>query len=210
MPTYFHFHFHNPAEPQDDINFNGQLVSQRCNFIKTHGSQCKRRCVIGLPCCHSHLPIKYHIQVKPSHIPGANKGLFAYDKTKGANDIVFKGRRDTHYTSVPGQKICPYFGEVLTNAELDQRYGNLTAPYGIQVAQDRYEDAALKRGVGSLINHKPSNQANCEFFKTNNLIELRAKKNIRNGQELYVNYGNDYSLHDDHVTSSTNHSKYHI
>ena len=38
---------------------------------------------------------------------------------------------------------------------MDDRYGNeKTAPYGIQVSAQRYEDAALKRGLGSIINHK--------------------------------------------------------
>ena len=74
---------------------------------------------------------------------------------------------------------------------MDGRYGNeKTAPYGILVSPQRYEDAALKRfgGVGSIINHKSkSSGANCEFVVSKEMrIELRAIKNIRNGDELFV------------------------
>lgn len=68
---------------------------------------------------------------------------------------------------------------------------------------NEYEDAALRRGVGSVINHKPRAQANCEFFVSGDHIELRAVKDIRNGQELYVSYGRDFYLHEPGVAYLT-------
>jgi hypothetical protein len=100
--------------------------------------------------------------------------------------------------------------EVLNNDDMDRRYGDRTAPYGIQINRNRYEDASLVRGVGSIINHKPKAQSNCEFYVStrDNLVYLRAIKIIRNGHELFVNYGKDYHLHEEGVHTATNHSKY--
>jgi len=208
MPTYFHFCYHSADNPHDDINFNAKLESRRCSFIKANGQRCKRKCVIGLPCCHSHLPIQYHVQVRPSRIPGAKKGLFADNRTKGENDIVFMGPKHRRYSVLPGERICPYFGEVLTQPQLEERYGMFTAPYAIKISKDRYEDGAIQRGVGSIINHKPRSQSNCEFFVSQNEIWIRAKKRIRNGEELYVSYGNDYVLHQDGIETTTDNKKY--
>jgi hypothetical protein len=208
MPTYFHFWYHNPVHPDNDIKFNGQLKSMQCDFVKADGHQCRRRCVIGLPCCFSHLPVRYHVIVKPSLIPGAGKGLFAYDKTKGPNDIVFKGERHTTYTRTPGDKICPYYGEIINQHQLQERYGENTAPYGIEISDNRYEDAALERGVGSLLNHKLRASSNCTFsINRNNRIDIRATKNIRNGQELHVSYGNQYQMNEPGVEYKTDHRK---
>ena len=44
-----------------------------------------------------------------------------------------------------GDNICPYNG----NPEL-----HLTATYAVKVNKGKYEDVALKRGVGALVNHK--------------------------------------------------------
>ena len=138
MPTYFHFWYDNPNLPNDEVIFNHQLESQRCSYVMTNNERCKRRCVIGLPCCHSHLPIKYHIEVKTSLIPHSGKGLFVKDKSKAANTVVFR----------LGDNICPYNGELIDQATFDERYGNpelnLTAPYAVKVNKGKYEDAALR------------------------------------------------------------------
>jgi hypothetical protein len=198
MPTYFHFHYHDATNPNKSRVFSHKLDSQRCTFIKANGQQCKRQCVIGLPCCRSHLDLRYHVAVKPSTIPHSGLGLFAHDLYKGDNDIVFKAK----------EKICPYEGEIIDKRELEKRYGEKTAPYGIQIYNDRYEDAATHRGIGSLVNHKSGIQANCEFMISNKFIWIRAKKNIRNGDELFVSYGRRYHLHERGVVSSTNHKKH--
>jgi len=204
MPTYFHFWYQNPRRPDDDIIFNGELESLRCDFVKLDGQRCKRRCVIGLPCCHSHLPIKYHIEIKKSSIDVAGKGLFAKDKSHGDFGIVFK----------KGDKICPYYGELIDRETLDDRYGNdklgLTAPYAVAVHRNQFEDGALRRGVGSLINHKPRGQANCELSNPNknNRISIRALKNIRNGDELFLSYGRSYQMNLPYVHYDTNNRKY--
>jgi len=192
MPTYFHFWYDNPNRPNDEVIFNGQLESHRCSFIMANRQQCKRKCIIGLPCCHSHLPVKYHIEIKNSLIPHSGKGLFGKDKTRPAGAIIFRA----------GDTICPYYGEFINQTTLDRRYGQrqpdnledeLTAPYAVEVRRGQYEDAALKRGVGSLINQKPRRLCNCRLGNPNaqNHVSIKASKNIQNGEEeLYVDYGN--------------------
>jgi hypothetical protein len=209
MPQFFHFWYHDAHHPDQDVVFNGQLQSLQCEFIKKDGERCRRRCVIGLPCCHSHLPIKYHVQVRNSLLVDGGKGLFAYDRTKEPNEIVFKGARTTRHSKVSGDRICPYYGEMLNTEQMDARYKHHTAPYGIEVKSGRFEDGALERGVGSLINHKPRGQANCEFTVSGNpgRVFLRAVKNIRNGEELYVSYGRGYKLNERGVVALTDNRK---
>jgi hypothetical protein len=59
------------------------------------------------------------LKIKQSLIPGAGKGLFVWDTTKPAGEVVF--RRN--------QLVTPYEGEHVTAEELQERYGDFTAPY---------------------------------------------------------------------------------
>ena len=57
-------------------------------------------------------------------------------------------------------------------------------------------DAALRRGIASLANHTIISRTNARLsFNTDKGI-LKASKNIRNGQEILVNYGADYRFQD--------------
>jgi hypothetical protein len=135
----------------------------------------------------------------PSTILQAGKGLFAFDKTKGNNEIVFK----------KGNVICAYGGEFITHAELDDSYGDFTEPYGIEVRANPplYQDCACKRDVGGLANsalRKRDN--NYEFYISTQPIrqvKLRAIKNIKNGTEILIDYGNDYLMHENGVFHTT-------
>lgn len=211
MTWFFHFHYHDPADPEEDVAFDGQVQSMQCTFVKRDGARCRRRCAIGLPCCYVHLPVMYKVRIRPSLIPGAGKGLFAYSPNQGPNDIVFRGPKPSRYTiNKVGDRIVPYMGEKLTPRQADARYGEHTGPYVLLVDRNRVDDGALHRGVGSLLNNKPHSQANCEFVKTQRGVEIYARKNIRNNEELTVNYGKDYHLNEPGVQSSTNTSKYRV
>ena len=187
MPKYFHFH-------TDEITFDAPLITTRCLFIKQNGDQCKISCTIGLPMCRHHLPMAYNVKVKPFEIEGAGNGLFAHDSTKDEDAVIFK----------KGDLIVPYYGEKITEETLNRRYGKSTAPYAIQLYKGYFEDGALERGVGSLLNHSSRNQ-NCRFsISRNNSANIIATKNIKNHKELYVSYGRQYRLHERGVESSTN------
>lgn len=188
---YFHF-----VAP--DTEFHGELDTRRCTHRKANGEQCKNRVQIGLPTCWLHRKFNQHLVVQPSTIPGAGDGVFAVDTSKGDNEIVFK----------PHDRVCYYNGEVISEAELNARYGDSTAPYGIKRKHREYEDGAIQRGIGTLFNHKPRSQANCEL-KTNNQgkVVIMARKNIRNGHEMFVSYGDRYRMAEEGVASSTNRRK---
>ena len=187
MVKYFHFH-----APNKD--WDAQLSSLQCRAANKDGSRCKRRVVIGLPLCFQHTSSVYHLKIKTSTISNAGLGLFAYDTTKADGAVIFKD----------GDKICPYFGEVIDNEELEHRYGEYTAPYGIQIKRNLYEDTAAQRGIGSLINHKIRSRSNCKFSVYRDNISIKATKNIRNNQELFINYGAEYQFNEAGVHTSTN------
>lgn len=189
MVKYFHFHANN-------VILDAQLHSVQCIFIKDNGLQCKKRCQIGISVCWIHLLSEYKLRIKDS--PGLGKGLFA-DNNLGIenNDIVFK----------VNDIICEYEGEVLTEAEVINRYGNLNGPYVMKTSPHMYKDCALHRCVAGLINHKGHSTANSKFISNQgNVIKIRAKKIIRNGQEIKADYGyNNF-----HNNTSTNSRKRHV
>ena len=181
MPQFFHFQ-------APGVQFNAPLQCDRCTYIKANGERCKRNVCIGLDVCSTHLPFKYKVKIGTSLIPNSGKGLFAYQINAPDNAIIFR-KDDT---------ICPYNGEIIDQPTLVNRYGDFTAPYGFQTKQHpaRYEDAATHRGVGSLINHKPGKSTNARLAintRTGKGI-IKAMKTIRQGDELYVNYGNEYVM----------------
>ena len=60
--------------------------------------------------------------------------------------------------------MIEYDGELVDSTTLEERYGDDTAPYGIHINRDRYEDGALHRGVGTLVNQSPTaNRTNARF-----------------------------------------------
>lgn len=182
MPQYFHF-----AAP--DVNFNAPLHCDRCTFIKSNGLRCKKNVCIGLNVCSIHLPYQYKVKIATSLIPNSGKGLFAFDVNAPSEDAVVFQANDT---------ICPYNGQMIDKTTLVNRYGQYTAPYGLQTKKDTYEDAAIYRGVGSLINHKPGQSTNAKLAvnpRTGKGV-IKATKKIRQGQEIYVNYGRDYQMNE--------------
>lgn len=174
-----YFYFHSP-----NTEWDKQLTGHQCEANSINGNRCKRKVVIGLPLCYQHTASIYKLKVKKSNIPNAGMGIFAMDKTKGENDIVFK----------KDKLICPYFGEIIDGEELRRRYGKYLAPYGIKIKNETYMDGALQRGIGSILNHKNNRGSNCKFSNNYKTINIKSIKNIRNGDELFVNYGDEYDM----------------
>ncbi len=166
-----------------NLHFRGQLDCEQCVGRTKKGNQCKRKICIGTGWCGTHLLNEKHLKIQPSTIPNAGKGLYAMDKSKVLNEIVFKA----------GTRLIEYDGELVDSATLEERYGDETAPYGIHINRDRFEDGALHRGVGTLVNQSPrAAMTNARFGVSKNRIVLFTTKNIRNGQEVFVRYGNEY------------------
>jgi SET domain-containing protein len=150
------------------------------------------------------------LKIGPSLIPNVGKGVFARDTKKSGQSIVFK----------PGETIVKYDGQIITNGRRLRRYGDdHTGPYLVELRMDhRYEDAALFRGVGSLINHKAKNRAYSDtdmrqpvnvkmrYTRRNvaaagqprrmiaDRVVIKASRNIRNNEELYTDYGTVYDF----------------
>ena len=183
----------------NQVAFECPINSARCIAHNRNGTRCKRRVCIGTPYCFTHLTTYLHLKIKVSTIPHAGKGLFALDNTKGNNDVVFK----------KGDVICEYGGEFINAHTLNERYGDYTAPYGMQVRANPalYQDCACKRDIGSLANSallKRNN--NAEFYISTQPIrqvKLRAIKNIKNNQEILIDYGDEYLMHEPNTHHTT-------
>ncbi len=193
MPYYFKFR--GGADGNlPPVAFECPLQCTQCEAVKADGTQCRNRSCVATPFCWIHLMRERHLRVRESTIENAGKGLFAVLPNGHPNDIVFR-KHDV---------IIEYAGEVITEAELNQRYGNYTAPYALQ-SKHHIEDAACRRGAGAMVNHATGNRVNV-YFNYNldtEHFELIAKKNIRNGEEIFVNYGKVYRFNEENSQYST-------
>jgi hypothetical protein len=166
-----------------DKAFTCNLMKLRCCALKRDGSRCTRSVVNGLFNCFQHTQSVFSVRVDKSGI-GDFQGLFACDARKPENAILF---RKSDY-------IVPYLGEVLTKQQLDNRYGtgDATAPYAVTAASNgKIYDSACFMGIGAKTNHDKQ-QANTEIHPNGQC--LVAKKGIKNGAEILVDYGDDYDF----------------
>lgn len=184
-----------------------EMECKRCIHQISPGRQCSRRSCFTLPVCWQHLKSVYRLRVgqttltDPQHHRLPFRGLFACDATAAANnEPVFEA----------GDKIVPYVGDRMTQAQLDARYpGEEIAPYAVEtevaysMPQNRYLlDGANLRGVANLANMcRPSNHArsgcnnNAEIKASNvsgKFPNLVAYAPIMDGDEIFVDYGADY------------------
>lgn len=175
------------------------LVSGRCQHETRKGTRCKNRVSFGYPLCSVHNKLKYGVQIKPSTIPGAGKGLFAT-------------------RTVPkGSWLCPYVGEQTTMSCIHKRYpGTMTAPYTMQLPGGIAVDSALVRGIGSLANGKFNADKTVSSLGRHNCVArvrpvgdgipgpwLKTTKTIKGGREIFLWYGEKYALQHNHSTSRT-------
>ena len=134
--------------------------------------------------CKQHLQTDMSLCVKPSTLQGnVGDGLFACN-----GEPVEKNWRKNRIVFHKDRLICEYKGEELTEEEKermeekDEEYG----PYLLKLDNSNIIiDSACLRGVGSFINHKPFTNANTRFSGS----QIYAKKDIRNGSELFISYG---------------------
>jgi hypothetical protein len=191
MPYIFTYY-----NPDNSIRFQHQLATERCIGTSKTNQRCRRLVTIGINQCFQHMS---NLKIKSSMIDNAGKGLFAYNKSRPNDAILFK----------PNDKIVDYLGDRIDNNELNQRYGDHTAPYALKINNNLYIDPATRRGIGSLAN-KPDNnnpnpllrQSNAKFSVNarNHTASLKATKNIRNNQEILTSYGRAYVLQDNYTT----------
>lgn len=182
MPYVFQY-----AKDTGEEVFRCNLTCARCSVELKNGNRCARTVCIGLPLCWQHLLTskndKHGMKIKHSAISGL--GLFAWSKN-GGHDVVYKA----------GDTITTYDGERLTQAELDQRYGDDTAPYAFGTGNGII-DAACKRGAGSVANGarhgvRPNARYASRMEGGVRIVRVKATKTIKHGQEIVCDYRKDY------------------
>lgn len=164
------------AAPETD--FTCKLECCRCAADTKTGGRCRRRTKKQLPYCYEHARSLLHVDIRPSTIPGAGLGLFALKEFK-KDDL-----------------IAPYKGEIITKAQMDERYGDGLAKYALQINKNTYIDSACQRGTASFINTNPrKNNARFSVYSGRSGYppgaSVRATKTIPEGAEIFVDYGPD-------------------
>ena len=189
MPLAYSFQARNGSHA-----FRCPLQCQRCDGRTKTGTPCRKRVCVGTPLCWQHLLASKNLRIKPS-VNGPGKGLFAQLPGRG------EGRR---LVFGPNAYICEYGGERITKTNLNARYGDYTAPYALFVRGPRgghYLNAACKRGVGAMANHAEAARANAKLSQARRGA-LVATKPIYNGDEILVDYGDEYGF-DEPVVNRT-------
>lgn len=178
------FHFEAPARGRFGAkNWTKELKCGQCTAVNEDGIRCSRRVCVGKTMCWQHSRIKLHLKVDKSKIPNAGKGLFAIRTQK--KGLTAEQLRKPVFKK--GENIVKYRGEEVSKNQLDQRYGDWTAPYALQIGNGGpIVDAALDRGIAAMANHKPKSRANAKLSETG---YIKAKKPILDGAEIYVTYG---------------------
>ena len=172
--------------------FKCNLQCYRCAAQTGRGAQCTRKVCIGLPYCAQHMRSMLSLEIRPSDIPGAGLGVFAIRRIAKASKLVFH----------EGDEIAEYFGECLTTQEHSKRYGSEQYGLGVYSYDDdagNTIDASCARSVASMINSHP-NHHNCEAEILTDekgpggchIIRIVATEDIKDGEELLLNYGERY------------------
>jgi len=176
---------------QQDAEFSCNLRKMKCCAKSSNGSPCSRVVVRGLFLCWQHTLSIYKVRMDATTLPDPTNpgrtlkmnGLFACADIK------------------KGQIIIPYFGEQLTQNQVEARYpGNNTAPYGVSVhgggtKNIKVVDAACFQGMAGLANRGKSsgpaalkNNARLQNTSTS-FPRLVATKRIKAGSEIFASYG---------------------
>ena len=143
-----------------------------------------------LPYCAQHTKTELGLVVKPSRIAGAGLGLFtAMDQEFQTDDLI---------AEVHGQRV--------TQAELDRRYGDFTAPYGVALSKTVFEDGATARYVGHFANTQVNpagtrsvqsgTNAKISHNVAKRTVFLKATKRIPPDTEILVYYGKQYQFNE--------------
>lgn len=174
-------------DDQGTVRYQCDVQCQQCEAATKSGTRCKNKTCFSLPYCSLHVQTEYGIVIKDSTIPGAGKGIFALKQFK-KNDI-----------------ICPIWGMEKSAKQLDKEYGEGTAPYAIGLTKTKVIDGACHRYIGQLANTQLRADGQSSLAKSNAVyvashrsrpykLFIQASKKIKEGDEIFVYYGEDYSI----------------
>ena len=195
MPNRFEY-----SSPIDERpRFECTLIRVRCHHIRSNGDRCRRVQSTGVGLCSHHLQTDQFLKISTSTVHNAGRGLFACDNTRMEGAIVFAYDRMQNY----GDFITEYTGQILSEVATDSRYGrNHTVPYGVRLNSRSNIDAACLRGVGSFANHNGGKHTNARLISDGKRVYMEATKPIRNGSEIFIDYGKEYHIQQEGINYS--------
>ena len=162
-----------------------------CIAITKAGTRCKRNTCVRYPYCFQHLRLISGLELKKSEIHDAGLGLFA------SRDFPIKTNRTKDPT------ITYYSSKSITQQPSPD------SAYVLEVNKNQYLDSKdpsnfAGRYINSFKNHPhiSKRQANVRFTQGQSIykkderyvVPIKQKKAIKKGDELYINYGQNYHL----------------
>ena len=153
------------------------VVKKQCAYKDEIGKSCKTICTLTHPYCEEHTESELGFRVAQSIVPFAGLGLFTLKKIKKGEVALF------------------YEGEKLTVKQYNERYDKEGhGEYGMTLGKKHVIDAReTSSGLGRFVcDFTGSNKkANVEYLDNEGVIEIVAKKKIKPGEELLVDYGDE-------------------
>lgn len=157
------------------------MARQKKKPRKKKGYKSKKKISRGKRKSEPRLLTEEDFEVKDSSIPGIGLGLFARVKVRKNDTIGY------------------YTGKILTDRQANSNRYN-TSRYLLWICTDHWIDG---QGKGSnytrYINHSEKPNAELVTSVRWKTARFRALKNIKPGQEIFFDYGEDYWSEDDIV-----------
>lgn len=153
------------------------VVKKKCAYKDEKGKRCKTTCTLTHPYCEEHTETELFLRVAQSTVPFAGLGLFSLKKIK------------------KGEVALLYEGEKLTVDQYNKRYDKEGhGEYGMTLGKKHVIDAReTSSGLGRFVCDFTGSdkKANVEYMDNEGVIEIVAKKKIKPGDELLVDYGDE-------------------
>jgi len=153
------------------------VVEKQCAYKDEKGKRCKTTCTLTHPYCEEHTASELFFKVAQSLVPFAGLGLFTLKKIK------------------KGEVALLYEGEKLTVEQYNKRYDKEGhGEYGMTLGKKHVIDARkTSSGLGRFVCDFTGSdkKANVEYLDNEGVIEIVAKKKIKPGEELLVDYGDE-------------------
>ena len=87
-----------------------------------------------------------------------------------------------------GELVGEYWGEVITEDEANRRGGK----YLFELENDHAIDGKTRKNIARYINHSCSPNCEPEEDVKKQRVFIKARRNIKEGEELAYNYGKEY------------------
>ena len=150
--------------------------SQQCVSNTLKEQRCRKR-TAHTPKCWIHLSRQNNLRIKPSNIPHAGKGLFAWKKSIPRNTLISK-----------------YTGRKISKKELDRKYGKGRADYAVCNQRGCCVDATYTTDAAARFvnDSRGTSFQNNSKIKGNQIFGLKATKTIPPNNEIFTSYGREY------------------